>query len=607
MNGRFARSWVMTHSNMKHDDSEVMSDPHLIDQVAHEKLAYMHQFAKSSTVATILAPVLCVPLYIDGTDTLNFYIWFVLMALAVTVRIFLVQWVDLRGDKARNFQKLNWAVGIVTLMWGLGWLMLVPDMDPVNYLIYQIISLTVLFVGMVGYCVHWRTFFCFVLPLKIPEVFFTIFFYKTIVWPIALGSLVAFYLALKMGYLFSKSWEKSISLRFRNETLFNDLVLEKDASVAANVAKSDFIATASHDLRQPMQAINIFIEMIDLTHLREKEATIFKKMRASIGVLNHMFNTLLDVSKLDANFDYAESVFELDALVQDVKISFIQLAEDKNLRLTFEYPACTILGDAGLIGQILRNLLSNSIQYTQAGQVSVKFWHLNHRLAFSVEDTGCGIPQEDLPFLYKEFFRSEHSRAQYDGLGLGLTIVSRVVDRIGGAISVESRVNQGSRFTINTNFQVTEAPSGTDARQPTVAGAVHADAPPAPSALDASAAKHLGIIENDRALLDAYCEYFRSSGYVVHSIPYTESEFNQMLLELPKLDFILSDYRLGQKDGAYFIKRLREEFNDTIPACILTADTSPHNLSQFKALDIEVLYKPIDVASIGKFVAAHMG
>ena len=597
----------MTNSKITHDDPGEMSDPHLLDQVAEEKLAYMHKFAKSSTVATILAPILCVPLYIDATEAILFNTWFVLMALAVSIRIFLVHSIDLAGDKTRNFKLLNWAVGIVTLMWGMGWLILVPSMDPVNYLIYQIISLTVLFVGMVGYCVHWRTFFSFVLPLKIPEVFFTIIYYNFIVWPIALGSLVAFYLALKMGYLFSQSWERSISLRFRNETLFNDLVIEKDASVAANAAKSDFIATASHDLRQPMQAINIFIEMINLNQLKEKEAGIFKKMRASIGVLNHMFNTLLDISKLDANFDYVENFFDLNSFVQDIQISFGQLAEDKGLLLRFEYQNCMVLGDAGLMGQVLRNLLSNAIQYTSEGQVTVRFWQENRKFIFSVEDTGCGIPAEDLPFVYKEFFRSEHSRSHYDGLGLGLTIVSRVIDRIGGTISVESFVSKGSIFTIRTNSQVTEEKLAIENHQAKLpihqGGAQQSNADP----FALSNTTHLGLIENDRALLDAYSQYFTAAGYTVHLIPHTEAEFNEMLLNLPKLDFILSDYRLGNKDGAYFIKRLREEFNDNIPACILTADTSPNNLSKFKELEIEVLYKPIDVSSIGRFVSSHVG
>jgi signal transduction histidine kinase len=140
--------------------------------------------------------------------------------------------------------------------------------------------------------------------------------------------------------------------------------------------------------------------------------------------------------------------------VRDVQISFSQLAEDKGLLLTFDYENCIVLGDAGLIGQVLRNLLSNSIQYTSAGQVMVRFWQEDSRLMFSVADTGCGIPMEDLPFVYKEFFRSEHSQGAIRWAWIGVVhLSSRVVDRIGGVISVESSVNQGSTFTIKTNFK----------------------------------------------------------------------------------------------------------------------------------------------------------
>ena len=244
-----------------YDYSSLINDPAFIKQVAYEKLGYMQEFAKSSTVATILAPLLCVPLYDATSGDLQVYAWFLLMAIVVTARIFLIKSIDLNKDIDLNFKKLNWGIGLVTFAWGMGWLLLVPEMTAVNYLLYQIISLSVLFVGMVGYCVNWKTFCAFVLPLKIPEVIFTCIFYNQIIWPIAVGSLVTFYLALKMALLFSRSWERSMALRFRNEALVNDLIFEKDASNAANLAKSDFIATASHDLRQPMQAINIFMEV----------------------------------------------------------------------------------------------------------------------------------------------------------------------------------------------------------------------------------------------------------------------------------------------------------------------------------------------------------
>jgi signal transduction histidine kinase/CheY-like chemotaxis protein len=572
-----------------------------VQQVALEKIRYMHGFAKTSTPATVIAPLLCIPLF-DSVDLgNNFHIWLGLMAVAVLIRIFLVRSIRLDDDAHKNFVKLNWAVGIVTSVWGLGWLMLVPGMDPVNYLIYQVISLTVLFVGMVGYCVHWQTFFSFALPLKITELLFIIVHSQFIIWPIAIGSLVNFYLALKMGFFFSKSWEKSIALRFKNEKLFDQLVQEKNVSVAANIAKSEFIATASHDLRQPMQAINIFIELLNLNNLKEVEKSIFLKMRSSITVLNKMFNTLLDISKLDSKLDTAYATFELDAMLDDLIPAFQQLAVEKKLDLRFNHEHFQVYGDANLLSQVLINLLSNAIQYTTRGGITVNFSDEQGKLVLTVADTGCGIPEEDLPFIYKEFFRSQRSRPQHDGLGLGLSIVSRILHRTGGTVSVQTEKDKGTVFSVHTNFEITGL---IDSATPPAAAPL---ALPQASSMDSTETMHLGILENDSALMYAYIEFFVGQGYVVHPIPHDEAEFTSALMTIPKLDFILSDYRLGDKDGIYFIEQLREEFNQSIPACIVTADTAPQHLTLFKQLDIEVLYKPMDIASIAKFVASRIG
>lgn len=590
----------MSFFNDQSDSTEPM-DSRQVQQVALEKISYMHGFAKTSTPATIIAPLLCIPLF-DSVDLgSNFHIWLGMMVVAVMVRIFLIRSIRLDDNAATNFAKLNWAVGIVTSVWGLGWLMLVPGMDPVNYLIYQVISLTVLFVGMVGYCVHWKTFFSFALPLKITELLFIIIHSQFIIWPIAIGSLVNFYLALKMGFFFSKSWEKSMALRFKNEKLFDQLVQEKNVSVAANIAKSEFIATASHDLRQPMQAINIFVELLNLNNLKEVEKSIFQKMRCSITVLNKMFNTLLDISKLDSKMDTAYATFELDAMLDDLIPSFQQLAAEKKLDLRLDHEHFMIHGDANLLSQLLINLLSNALQYTTSGSVKVNFSNDQGKLVLTVSDTGCGIPEEDLPFIYKEFFRSQRSRPQHDGLGLGLSIVSRILHRTGGSVSVETEKDKGTVFTVHTHFDITGmAADSTPQLDPDTQA-------PLTSAKESPDSLHLGILENDSALMYAYLEFFVSQGYVVHPIPHEEAEFKHALMTIPKLDFILSDYRLGDKDGIYFIEQLREEFNQAIPACIVTADTAPQHLTLFKQLDIEVLYKPMDIASIAKFVGNRIG
>jgi signal transduction histidine kinase/CheY-like chemotaxis protein len=569
-----------------------------------EKLRYMLDYSQSSTIATVLAPLLCIPLYWDDAAPLPFSAWFAAMALAVITRYALLRSIRTLRNPPQDGRILNLAIGLGTLMWGLGWFVFVQPSDMVSYLLYQIISLTVLFVGMVGYCVNWKTFFAFVLPLKVPELIFITVNFSEIVWPIAMGSMVAVYLAFKMAFIFSKSWEKSFALRLKNDALIAQLTEEKNASLSANLAKSEFIATASHDLRQPMQSINIFIDMVDTHQLSESNRSIFHRMRKSITVLNHMFNTLLDISKLDSNLAVRERAFHLIEIVHSLEDSFSDLCAEKKIKLSFKGVKHLVQGDAHLIEQILRNLLANAIQYTDQGHIEVAFEAHSDALSFSVKDTGCGIPEADLPLIFTEFFRSDHSRSHYDGLGLGLAIVNRIVKKINGHCHVQSEVGQGSLFTVQTRFAVIPA-------QPTtpVQRSLATDDAGGRGQLprDGNAAKgHLGILENDEALLHAYVHYFTQAGYTVHIVPYEEAAFHECLASLPPLDFIVSDYRLGTKDGIYFIQQLREEFNQDIPACIVTADTSPQHLDLFSHHNIDVMYKPIDIHTIEKFIASHI-
>lgn len=571
--------------------------------VAVEKLEHMHNYSKSSTIATILAPLLCIPLYFESSSPLIFKIWLMLMMIAVAFRYLLIDSIKATDDTSLNLLKLNMAIAIVTLMWGSGWYVFVQPSDMVSYLLYQIISLTVLFVGMVGYCVDWKAFFSFVIPLKLPEFIFIVLHYDTIVWPIAMGSMIAFYLALKMGFLFAKSWEKAFSLRLRNDALFDQLIKEKNASQAANTAKSEFIATASHDLRQPMQSINIFIEMIDTRDLNEKYSSIFNRMRKSIVVLNRMFNTLLDISKLDSNFSINERLFTSQEIVINLEDNFRDICEEKGIQLEFQHDLLKIKGDSGLIEQILRNLLSNAIQYTETGKITVLLTEVSGLLQLSVKDSGCGIPEEEIPLIFKEFYRSEHSRSQHDGLGLGLSIVNRITRKINGECEVQSQLGKGSTFTIHTSFPAHRLDGSNLVAPPNPAGHLgpKPDNPEVPETRF-----NLGVIENDDALQSAYQQYFSNAGYLVHTIPHRPDLFEKDLESMPKPDFILSDFRLEENDGIYFIQRLREEFNHEIPACIVTADTSPKHLKLFHQNNIHVMYKPIDIKTIESFILKHI-
>jgi CheY-like chemotaxis protein/anti-sigma regulatory factor (Ser/Thr protein kinase) len=374
------------------------------------------------------------------------------------------------------------------------------------------------------------------------------------------------------------------------------------------MAKSEFISTASHDLRQPMQSINIFVDMIDSKNLPEYESKVFSRMRHSISALNKMFNTLLDISKLDSGFNPRSLEFSISNLANDLDISFSELCKEKGLLLVMKHQNLMVKGDPQLLEQILRNLLANAVQYTDTGSIVVSFENDHGHLKVSVQDSGHGIPSEDLPVIFNEFFRSEHSRSHHDGLGLGLSIVNRIVQKIGGECTVKSELGLGSLFTIRTKYTVINDTNVS--KSPKVLSTNSGAKEISKSVLDIRPTNsnniNLGIIENDFSLQNAYAEYFSKIGYSVHLIPYEEKEFKDYLVDIPQLHFILSDFRLEDRNGIYFIQKLREEFNDDIPACIVTADTSPQHLQLFDHLNIHVLYKPIDIQTIEKFIARSL-
>lgn len=567
-----------------------------------EKLQHMLGFAKSNTVVVIVAPLLCIPLYVKTTETYLLYAWFGLMALVVVARYFLIKLIDLNANLARNFQFFNLGLGSVTFAWGIGWFIFVNPADQTSYLTYQIISLTVLFVGMAGYCVSWRSFLCFVLPLKIPELIFIVSNYNVISWPVPLGSMIAFGLSIKMAVLFSRLWERSFQLRLSNDAMIDQLIAEKNASIAANIAKSEFIATASHDLRQPMQSINIFVDTIESKNLPEFENRIFSRMRQSITVLNKMFNTLLDISKLDSEIQTATVDFSVAQLIADLTSHFSDLAKEKNLSLEFDFVEMSVRGDSDLTAQIFRNLLANALQYTDHGGIVVTIGTDEKGcLIFSVQDTGQGISTEDLPVIFREFFRSESARSHHDGLGLGLSIVNRIVQKIGAVCTVRSELGQGSLFTVKTRFPVSAVRSSLGEFKGEAKAKKLVDG----SNMSAFSAT-IGIIENDLSLKHAYQQYFVQAGYSVFLIPHEKKAFIECLTIIPQLSFILSDYRLGEHNGVFFIRKLREEFNEDIPACIVTADTSPKHLKLFEQLNIDVLYKPVEIALVESLISRSL-
>jgi CheY-like chemotaxis protein/anti-sigma regulatory factor (Ser/Thr protein kinase) len=372
------------------------------------------------------------------------------------------------------------------------------------------------------------------------------------------------------------------------------LASERDASIAANIAKSKFIASASHDLRQPMHAVNVYLDLIDPNKLPQVEQLSFSRIKQSITTLNDMFEALLNISKLDAHVTQAnDRVFNLIELIDSIRDSTESQANAKGLEFVIHPHNINVLGDKILLQQILINLIANAIQYTSQGRVEVSFDLKQQHLIATISDTGCGISKDEQGDIFNEFYRSDRTRSQHDGLGLGLSIVKRLSDLIGASISVTSEINHGSRFTVSTTYPIT----ATDRSLPTINSALFN------ARADRSLhGKHIAIFEDDSIIIDAYKQTLSLRGAIISILSEYDDELQRQLSDINRIDCILSDHRLRHTTGDVIIQKLRENYNYEIPAIIVTADTSPAHISLFNELNVPVLHKPISFAQVAQAI-----
>lgn len=577
-------------------DASVADDELNTFNLAREKCSHIVKAAKSATIANILAPLLCIPMFRDQVDATNFTIWLTYMFVVVAFRTVIVFGMPSGKDNIiepyADLRKISFSIGMVGLGWGLGWPLMTPELSMVDRMIYVYMTTAAMISSMFAYSVNRPTFYAFTLPIMIPALSTLLWPTHIFPWPFAVGLATLYLVVLGIAKNFSKVFEESVSLRFRNERLYQELANERDQSVAANVAKSKFIASASHDLRQPLQAININLDLYSTQLSNRDDEVFFKKIKNSVTTLNGMFDALLNMSKLDAYHTKPNNRY---FWLKDFSNSVLEIVQshalNKGVELRVGQLDCQVYGDSLLLQQVLVNLALNAIQYTQKGRVEIQFFIQSNAFCFSVIDTGAGISPVDQQNIFKEFYRVDQTRGEHEGLGLGLTIVMRLCNLIGASVHVDSVLGQGSTFTVKTTCPV----SVTDQALPSVRSQPHSSDSNVQSVLHG---KHIALIEDDENILDAYRQMLAARGAQVVVLPEAEAELQAELERVDHIDCILCDYRLQQTTGDVIIEKLRENYNSEIPALIVTADTSPRHIHIFEKMNVPVLYKPVTFQAI---------
>jgi Na+/proline symporter/signal transduction histidine kinase/CheY-like chemotaxis protein len=358
----------------------------------------------------------------------------------------------------------------------------------------------------------------------------------------------------------------------------------------ANVSKTRFVAAASHDILQPLNAARLYVTSLIERHGAGEDASLIGNIDASLEAVEEIFSALLDISRLDTGVMKPELAdFRIDELLHRLEVEFAPLAREKGLDLIVMPCSLDVRSDRRLLRRLLQNFISNAIKYTPTGRVLVGCRRQGEHLRIDVYDTGIGIPPAKHHAVFKEFHRLDQGARVARGVGLGLSIVQRIARVLDCEITLKSNTGQGSRFSVATRRA---AAIGSASRPP---AAVQRE----PGRLDGMVVL---CIDNERPILDGMDTLLSGWGCrVLKGVDLAEAMAALAASGLEP-DGLLVDYHLDGGNGIATIRQLRGHLGRSggrdVPAIVITADRSACVRDEARAEGAHVLNKPVKPASL---------
>lgn len=406
----------------------------------------------------------------------------------------------------------------------------------------------------------------------------------TLAW---LGMLIGFLLLAHVFFaiLTNRSIREGLALRDENADLLATAQHQKAIAVQANEAKSRFLASASHDLRQPLHALDLFLGALDSKISEENPRALLAKARQSSRALGDLLNALLDISRIDTGgVEVRLQEFPVATVLDELAMEFSASARDKGLVLEVISCSCYVRSDPVLLLRLLRNFVDNAVRYTIEGRILIGCRRTGACLRIEIHDTGPGIPPDASDEIFEEFHQlGNENRNRDQGLGLGLAIVHRLGQILGHPVGLRSRPGRGACFSVTVPRLVRTGPA-------------HAARANRPGGEGELAGRFVLVIDDDEAVREAMNVLFRGwdcETLATRDLAQTIDEFEQQAYPPP--DLIVCDYRLpGGSDGLAVIEHLRRRFGRTIPAILVTGDLAPEIAAGAGKVGCCLLTKPVD-------------
>lgn len=387
----------------------------------------------------------------------------------------------------------------------------------------------------------------------------------------------------------SRSLAESWRLRFENLDLVRELSAQKLQAEQANRAKSRFLAAASHDLRQPLHAVNLYVSLLDDARDMPRVRELTARIGQSVGTLQNLFGALLDISKLEAGTLVPEQEsFLLLPLLDRLGNDFAVEAAHRGLHLEIERSEAVVHTDATLLEQILRNYLSNALRYTRAGQVRLRVQSSGDSHRIEVSDTGIGIEAAQQKRIFEEFYQIQAvGRDSSEGLGLGLAIVARAARLLELEIGVRSIPGEGSTFFV-------AVPAGDSAR------ILATGEEPGEAAPDSTRPLCILVIDDDPGVRESTQAALAGWGHDGITAASLDDAVAALAGRTP--DGIIVDYRLGAgRTGLDALAELERNLGPR-PAIIITGDVAGEAMQKLMASGRPWLHKPVAPAKLRAFV-----
>lgn len=369
----------------------------------------------------------------------------------------------------------------------------------------------------------------------------------------------------------------------------------KQQAERATIAKSRFLAAASHDLRQPLQTLALLHGLLAKVVVGDKSQTLVARLEDTLAAMSGMLNTLLDINQIEAGAVNIDVIaFPLNDLLDRLNAEFGYHAQAKGLVLRTVPCAALVQSDPRLLEQMLRNLLSNALKYTPRGRILLGCRRRGDKIVVEVWDTGIGIPDFELQAIFGEYHQlNNDARERSGGLGLGLSIVQRLADLLGHRVEVRSQLGKGSAFGV-------ELPLATS----------RADTPPTerPAPSHDAAPGRIGdilVIEDDPEVRDLLEQLLSSEGHHVSTAIDGVDALSRAAGGALRPDVVLADYNLPRGlDGLQTALKLRDLLHRPVPVVILTGDISTEALRRITGYDCLRFNKPINATALVEVIQA---